>query len=51
MVMVMKIYLLVKIFFTVQIETDRNDSGRGLIMLGDGNGNFKNPFMVIIVEY
>ena len=28
-------------FFTVQIETDRNDSGRGLIMLGDGNGNFK----------
>ena len=29
-------------FFTVQIETDRNDSGRGLIMLGDGNGNFKS---------
>ena len=28
-------------FFTVQKETDRNDSGRGLIMFGDGNGNFE----------
>jgi len=27
-------------FFTVQIETDRNDSGRGLVMFGDGKGNF-----------
>ena len=28
-------------FFAVQRETDRNDSGRGLIILGDGKGNFK----------
>ena len=31
-------------FFAVQIETDRNDSGRGLIMLGDGNGNFETIY-------
>ena len=31
-------------FFTVQIETDRNDSGRGLIMFGDGNGNFETIY-------
>ena len=29
-------------FFAVQRETDRNDSGRGLIILGDGKGNFKS---------
>ena len=27
-------------FFAVQKETDRNDSGRGLVILGDGKGNF-----------
>jgi len=27
-------------FFAVQRETDRNDSGRGLIILGNGKGNF-----------
>jgi len=29
-------------FFAVQKETDRNDSGRGLIILGDGKGNFES---------
>ena len=28
-------------FFAVQKETDRNDSGRGLIILGNGKGNFR----------
>jgi hypothetical protein len=29
-------------FFAVQNETDRNDSGRGLVILGDGKGTFKS---------
>jgi hypothetical protein len=29
-------------FFAVQKETDRNDSGRGLVILGDGKGNFNS---------
>ena len=29
-------------FFAVQKETDRNDSGRGLVILGDGKGNFES---------
>ena len=29
-------------FFAVQKETDRNDSGRGLIILGNGKGEFKS---------
>lgn len=29
-------------FFAVQNETDRNDSGRGLVILGDGKGAFKS---------
>jgi len=29
-------------FFAVQKETDRNDSGRGLVILGNGKGNFES---------
>ena len=29
-------------FFAVQNETDRNDSGRGLVILGNGKGEFKS---------
>ena len=28
-------------FFAVQRETDRNDSGRGLVLIGDGRGGFE----------